>query len=92
MNLRKAGTVSRLIKMVEKAQTVGFAVIMATEMYDFSDALDDFVSHAVVALRTGQACFGPLRHAEQLSKYNELVRIERVGQITYAGLNYRNFH
>jgi enolase len=54
VTLRKAGTVSSLIKLVQKAQAVGFGVVVATDGRDHSDALDTFAAHAAVGLRAGQ--------------------------------------
>jgi hypothetical protein len=42
--------------------------------------------------RVGQVRLGPLRHAQQLTKYNELLRMERDGGLPYAGKNFRSFH
>lgn len=92
LSLRKGVTVSRFIKLAQKAQALGMGVVVATDREDQSDAYESFVTHAAVGVRAGQLSLGPLRHAEALSKVHELTRIERVGSVPYAGPSYRNYH
>jgi enolase len=93
LTLRKCGTVSHLIRLVQKAQALGMGVVLAVDTSEAqSDVYELFVAHAVVGLRVGQIALGPLRHAEVMGKVHELARIERVGNVPYAASAFRNFH
>ena len=47
---------------------------------------DSFIADLAVATGAGQIKIGSTRNSDRLSKYNQLLRIEEVGNLPYAGI------
>ena len=73
LHLAKAGTVSKLIALNAKAESLGMPVLLVAD--NDGDANDVFSTHLAVGLRCAQFRGGGLLGFVHANKYNELVRI-----------------
>lgn len=76
------GTLTETIKAVKMAQAASFRTVMS---HRSGETEDTTIAHLAVGLGTGQIKTGSLSRSERVAKYNELLRIEEGG-----GLSYKN--
>lgn len=70
----QAGTITRAIEVVERAQDAGWATVVSARSGETCDAT---IADLAVALDAGQIKIGSLARSERLAKYNRLVEIDR---------------
>jgi len=90
LTLRKGENVTGALALGTKAKTVGWGVVLSGDTSEFAEVEDDFLAEFAVGSKAGQFKAGGLKHAQYISKYNQLLRIETNGiSSTYASPNFR---
>ncbi|XP_042461899.1 cytosolic enolase 3-like [Zingiber officinale] len=88
LKVNQVGTVTEAIEVVKQAQDAHWGVIVS---HRSEETEDSFIADLVVGLGTGQLKAGAPCRAEQLAKYNQILRIEEElgNQASYAGENWK---
>ena len=87
LELGKRPTVSQNIAVCSQVQDQGWGVIVSSRP---GEATDCFMADFAVGMQTGQIKAGGLQHAENTSKYNQLLRIASAPSAPpYAGPDFR---
>lgn len=75
----QAGTISRTVEVLERAQAEGIAPVVSARSGETCDAT---IADLAVGLGAGRIKIGSLARSERLAKYNRLLAIERAGTPT----------
>ena len=86
IKVNQIGTLTETYEAVEMAKKAGYTAIVS---HRSGETCDTFIADLVVALETGQIKTGSMSRSDRLSKYNQLMRIEDVLEMTaaYPGIN-----
>lgn len=86
IKVNQIGTLTETYEAVEMAKKAGYTAIVSHRSGETSDT---FIADLVVALETGQIKTGSMSRSDRLSKYNQLMRIEDMLEMTaaYPGIN-----
>jgi enolase len=90
MSMGRHLNMTQAIDFCREAQYAGCSVILNACGPSGAATTDTFISDMAVGLSVGQFKAGAPCHAEYLSSYNELVRIESRAKCEYAGASFRN--
>lgn len=74
IKLNQIGTVSETISAIRRTQAAGWLPVVSARSGETEDA---FISHLAVATDAGQLKVGSFSRSERMSKWNEVLRIER---------------
>ncbi len=74
IKLNQIGTVSETIDAIHMTQEAGWLPVVSARSGETEDA---FISHLAVATNAGQLKVGSFARSERMSKWNEVLRIER---------------
>lgn len=83
IKVNQNGTVSGTIAATQAALSAGFAAVVSARS---GETEDTFISDLSVGLGAGQIKIGSVRNSERLAKYNQLLRIEELGGLEFAGV------
>lgn len=98
IKLNQIGTVTETLEAIRLTQQAGWLPVVSARSGETEDA---FISHLAVASNAGQLKVGSFSRSERMSKWNEVIRIERAlgsrarfvgGQIFDTILPSRNQH
>jgi len=78
----QAGTISRALEVIERAQDAGFEPVVSARS---GETCDHTIADLAVGLDAGQIKIGSLARSERLAKYNRLLEIERTDDPGFAG-------
>lgn len=88
LKVNQIGSVTEAIEACNMSKKAGWGVMVS---HRSGETEDTFIADLVVGLCTGQIKTGAPCRSERLAKYNQLLRIEEeLGQVTYAGGNFRS--
>ena len=84
IKLNQIGTVTETLEAIALTQTAGWLPVVSARSGETEDA---FISHLAVATNAGQLKVGSFARSERMSKWNEVLRIERrlAGQARFEG-------
>jgi enolase len=74
IKLNQIGTVTETMDAVRLTQSAGWQPIISARSGETEDA---FISHLAVATNAGQLKVGSFSRSERMSKWNEVLRVER---------------
>jgi len=74
IKLNQVGTVTETLDAIELTQKAGWLPVVSARSGETEDA---FISHLAVATNAGQLKVGSFARGERMSKWNEVLRIER---------------
>lgn len=74
IKLNQIGTVSETLDAIELTQSAGWLPVVSARSGETEDA---FIAHLAVATNAGQLKVGSFARGERMSKWNEVIRIER---------------
>ena len=74
IKLNQIGTVTETLRAIELTQQAGWLPVISARSGETEDA---FISHLAVATNAGQLKVGSFSRSERMSKWNEVIRIER---------------
>ena len=83
IKINQNGTLSGTIAAMRVAWSGGFSTVVSARS---GETEDSFIADLAVATGAGQIKIGSTRNSDRLSKYNQLLRIEEVGNLPYAGI------
>ncbi|CCH61211.1 hypothetical protein TBLA_0E01540 [Henningerozyma blattae CBS 6284] len=89
LKINQIGTITESLKAAAEAYAAGWGVKVSHRSGETEDV---FIADLVVGLRCGQIKSGATARSERLSKYNQLLRIERElgSKAIYAGEKFHN--
>ena len=82
IKLNQNGTLSGSLDVIKEARLNGYATVISARS---GETEDSFIADLAVGSAAGQIKIGSLRNSERLSKYNQLLRIERQTCASFAG-------
>jgi enolase len=82
VKLNQNGTLSGTLEFIATARAAGYRTVVSARS---GETEDSFMSDLAVGAGAGQIKIGSLRTSSTLSKYNQLLRIEDAGGVTYEG-------
>jgi enolase len=82
VKLNQNGTLSGTLEFIATARAAGYRTVVSARS---GETEDSFMSDLAVGSGAGQIKIGSLRTSSTLSKYNQLLRIEDAGGVTYEG-------
>jgi enolase len=82
VKLNQNGTLSGTLELIATARAAGYRTVVSARS---GETEDSFMSDLAVGSNAGQIKIGSLRTSSTLSKYNQLLRIEDAGGVTYEG-------
>ena len=82
VKLNQNGTLSGTLEFIATARAAGYRTVVSARS---GETEDPFMSDLAVGSGAGQIKIGSLRTSSTLSKYNQLLRIEDAGGVSYAG-------
>lgn len=74
IKLNQIGTVTETLRAIQLTQRAGWLPVVSARSGETEDA---FISHLAVAANAGQLKVGSFSRSERMSKWNEVIRIER---------------
>jgi len=74
IKLNQIGTVTETLRAIELTRQAGWLPVISARSGETEDA---FISHLAVATNAGQLKVGSFSRSERMSKWNEVIRIER---------------
>lgn len=74
IKLNQIGTVTETLDAIRLTQSAGWLPVISARSGETEDA---FISHLAVAANAGQLKVGSFSRSERMSKWNEIIRIER---------------
>lgn len=83
IKLNQNGTLSGTLQVFNLARRNGYAAVVSARSGETEDA---FLADLAVGTGAGQIKVGSLRSSERLSKYNQLLRIEELASLPFAGM------
>lgn len=82
IKLNQNGTLSGTFDVIKEAKQHGYATIISARS---GETEDSFIADLAVGTSAGQIKIGSVRNSERLSKYNQLLRIEKETRAPFAG-------
>lgn len=82
VKLNQNGTLSGTLEVIKEAKQNGYATIISARS---GETEDSFIADLAVGTAAGQIKIGSVRNSERLSKYNQLLRIEKETGASFAG-------
>jgi len=78
IKLNQNGTLTGTLEVIREAKRNGYATIVSARS---GETEDSFIADLAVGTSAGQIKIGSMRGSERLSKYNQLLRIEKQGVV-----------
>lgn len=82
IKLNQNGTLSGTLSAIAAARAAGYATVVSARS---GETEDSFIADLAIGTGAGQIKIGSFRNSERLSKYNQLVRVESLEKLTFAG-------
>ncbi|WVZ21671.1 hypothetical protein V8G54_008993 [Vigna mungo] len=87
LKVNQIGTVTESIQAALDSKAAGWGVMVS---HRSGETEDNFIADLSVGLASGQIKTGAPCRSERLAKYNQLLRIEELGGVRYAGEAFRS--
>lgn len=85
IKLNQIGTITETLDAIEMAKRAGYTAIIS---HRSGETEDTTIADLVVAVNAGQIKTGAPSRTDRVAKYNQLIRIEMIGEVSqYAGMN-----
>lgn len=81
IKLNQNGTLTGTLEVMKRARALGYATVVSARS---GETEDSFIADLAVAAGAGQIKIGSVRNSERLSKYNQLLRIEEEGGLSFS--------
>jgi len=94
LTLRKGFTVTGCIDLAAKAHGLGWGIVVSSDSkVESGETEDDFIAHLAIGIKAGQIRAGGLCSAENMAKYNTLLRIatDETQYIPFAASKFRMY-
>lgn len=85
IKLNQIGTLTQTREAIQMAKAHGYRCIMS---HRSGETEDTFIADLAVASNCGQIKTGSLCRTDRVAKYNQLLRIQELAHLPYAGKNY----
>jgi enolase len=83
IKINQNGTLSGTLEAMRSAWSGGFSTVVSARS---GETEDSFIADLAVATGAGQIKIGSTRNSDRLAKYNQLLRIEEMDELPYAGI------